>query len=352
MPSNAWNIDVVRAREARARLAPILGPGNDWAGILIGHIDTGYTDHQVFDLHGTPAIRVDDGRNFMDPNVDEPRDPLDYHGPIEQPGHGTRTLGILCGNPTDTYAGGVCPGVPVVPYRVTNSVVLRNDSINNVGRAIMDAVDRNGARVISISLGADSITQEDRLHEMGRAVDHAYEKGVIVCGAAGQTERAPASHDITVYPGRYSRSILVGGMNERRRICFDYYKDRKYVDVWAPADNVPYPNSAQGQMPPFRNFGTGDGTSFATVHVSAAAAMWLRLRGPELDQGGYSGWRRVEAFRGCLRSSFLPLAGNDAPGNQPIPLDTGILDCVRLLDSKLPKIADLKRKPLAEREDD
>ena len=35
--------------------------------------------------------------------------------------------------------------------------------------------------------------------------------------------------------------------------------------------------------PPFTNIGIGNGTSFATVHVAAAAAMWLRLRGQELD---------------------------------------------------------------------
>lgn len=348
MPSNLWNIDVVRAREAMARVSPLLGPANDWAGILIAHLDTGFTDHEVFNLESaTPAIRIADGANFMDPGVVEPRDPLDYDRVIENPGHGTRTLGLLCGNRENGYVG-VCPGVPVVPYRITNSVVLTGGRIDNLGRAIMDAVDRNGASVISISLGADSLFENARLHALGRAVDHAYESGVIVCGAAGQTENSPATLGNTVYPGRYSRSILVGGINERRKICFDYDSGREFIDVWAPADNVPRPDALAGQTPPFTDIGPGDGTSFATVHVAAAAAMWLRVRGQELNDGGYTGWRRVEAFRESLRSSFSPIAGNDAPFGKPAPNNTGILDCVRLLDGKLARLEDLTLASRAE----
>jgi subtilisin family serine protease len=348
MPSNAWNIDAVRAREAMARVSQVLGPNNDWAGILIAHLDTGFTDHAVFNLESaTPAIRIADGRNFMDPGVDEPRDPLDYDRFIEFPGHGTRTLGTLCGNLTNGYVG-LCPGVPVVPYRVTNSVVLTGGRIDNLAQAIMDAVDRNGVSVISISLGADSLFEGARLPPLGRAVDHAYENGVIVCGAAGQTENSPATLGSTVYPGRYSRSILVGGINARRRICFDYDTGRTFIDVWAPADNVPRPDAVFGEAEPFTDIGIGDGTSYATVHVAAAAAMWLRVRGQELNAGGYAGWRRVEAFREALRSTFSPLAGNDAPFGKPAPFNTGILDCVRLLDGQLAALANLTQKPLAE----
>jgi subtilisin family serine protease len=352
MPSSAWNIDAVRSREAMGRVFDAMGGNLDWRGIVVAHLDTGFTDHIVFNLSGpTPALRIADGVNYMEPGAAEARDPLDYAGGLTvYPGHGTRTLGTLCGNLPGTYTG-VCPTVPVVPYRITNGVMLTGQTIVNASLAIMDAVDRHLADVISISLGVQSVLgNRKQMHALGRAVDHAYERGVIVVGAAGQTADAPQLIGFTVYPGRYSRSILVGGINAERKVCFDYDDGRKYIDVWAPADDVRRPNSVFGLPEPFSDVGgSGDGTSYATVHVAGAAAMWLRMRGDELDAGGYTGWQRVEAFRAMLRANKQALAGNDVP-TKPTPKDTGILDCVALLDGKLPKLADLKKAARAEPE--
>jgi subtilisin family serine protease len=304
----------------------------------------------VFNLGSTtPALRIADGVNYMDPGASEPRDPLNYSGALGTvtAGHGTRTLGTLCGNLPGTYTG-VCPTVPVVPYRVTNGVMLTGQTIANTALAIMDAVDRNLVDVISISLGVQSVFGNNKqMHALGRAVDHAYERGVIVVGAAGQTEDAPELVGFTVYPGRYSRSILVGGINAQRKICFDYDDGRRYIDTWAPADDVLRPNSVLGLAEPFTDFALGDGTSYATVHVSGAAAMWLRMRGDDLDAGGYTGWQRVEAFRSVLHAAKQPLAGDDVP-TKTAPTNTGIVDCVALLDAPLPPIDTLNKAPLAE----
>lgn len=353
-PSPTWNIEAVRSREAMSRVFEAIGEDLDWDGVKIGHLDTGFTEHVVFNIGTThPAVLIDDGRNFMDPGQTEPRDPLNYAGGLGiVPGHGTRTLGVLCGNLPGTYTG-VCPTVPVVPYRVSNGVILQKARITNVASAIMDAVDRNQVSVISISLGVQSVIgNRAEMKALGQAVDHAYEQGVIICGAAGQTEGPPQLIDIPVYPGRYSRCILVGGINARWRICFDYEKDRTYVDVWAPADDIWRPNSVHGLPQPFQEVsGGGDGTSYATVHVAGAAAMWLRLRKSELDAGGYVGWQRVEAFRALLRKTFRRLKGNDVP-TKKVLTSTGILDCVAMLDAKLPKLQSLRKAPLAEKESD
>lgn len=350
MPSNTWNIDVVRAREAMALITDEFGTDFDWGSIAVAHLDTGFSNHIVFNLASTqPALRVADGMNFMDANTSEPRDPLNYSGGLTiTPGHGTRTLGVLCGNLPGTFTG-VCPGVPVIPYRITNGVMLTGVTINNAALAIMDAVDRNLADVISISLGAQSVVgNRKEMHALGRAVDYVYERGVIVVGAAGQTQDAPQLVGFTVYPGRYSRAILVGGINSDLEVCFDYEIGGSYVDVWAPADDVRRPNAVFGLPEPFIDVaGNGDGTSYATVHVSGAAAMWLRMHGEALDKGGYTGWRRVEAFRAMLRANKKALAGNDVM-NRKTPKDSGILDCVALLKAKLPKFDSLKKAALAE----
>ena len=143
----------------------------------------------------------------------------------------------------------------------------------------------------------------------------------------------------------------MGGINARRRICFDYEVGRTDIDTWAPADDIWRPNSVNGLPQPFTEVsGDGDGTSYATVHVSGAAAMWLRVRRQELDDGGYVGWQRVEAFRALLRKTFQPLAGNDVR-NKPLTT-SGILDCVAMLEAKLPKLSTLKKATRAEPEID
>ena len=95
----------------------------------------------------------------------------------------------------------------------------------------MDAVDRNLADVISISLGVQSIIGNiKQMHALGRAVDHAYERGVIIVCAAGQTDDAPQLVGATVYPGRYSRTIMAGGISSDMKVCFDYEIGRPFVE--------------------------------------------------------------------------------------------------------------------------
>ena len=349
-----WYVKAVRAPEAMEKVAAEIGEAADWQGVTIAHLDTGFTNHAVFNLlTSRPALRTADGMNFVDAGVTEPRDPLNYGGGLaEYPGHGTRTAGVLCGNLRGEFVG-LCPTVPVVPYRITNSVMLTGQTIVNAALAIMDAVDRNLADVISISLGVQSVIgNRKQMHALGRAVDHAYERGVIVVAAGGQTDDAPQLVGFEVYPARYSRAIGAGGINEALKICYDYEIGREDIDVWAPADNIIRPNSILGQPEPFTHIGNkADGTSYATVHVAAGAAMWLRMRGVELEEKGYVGWRRVEAFRSLLRSSARKLKGNDVRRKDP-PTRTGILDCLALIEAQLPALSSLKEAPRAEPEVD
>ena len=79
--------------------------------------------------------------------------------------------------------------------------------------------------------------------------------------------------------------------------------------------------------------------------------MWLRKHAVQLDEEGYTGWQRVEAFRSMLRKHKRALAGNGVPTRKG-PTDTGILDCVALLTNDLPPLSSLKKAALAEPEID
>ena len=218
----------------------------------------------------------------------------------------------------------------------------------------MDAVDRNLADVISISLGVQSVFGNvKQMHALGRAVDHAYERGVIIVGAAGQTEDAPQLVGFTVYPGRYSRTILVGGINADMKVCFDYENGRQFVDVWAPADDIRRPNSVFGMPEPFKELrGNGDGTSYATVHVAGAAAMWLRKRGARARRRTAisAGSASRRSARCCARHSGARRQRRaDAARARPIPASSIASRCSRTNCRRSP---DLKKAQLAEPEID
>ena len=88
------------------------------------------------------------------------------------------------------------------------------------------------------------------------------------------------------------------------------------------------------------DYGVGDGTSYAAPHVTALAAMWLRHRGPEIEElYGTEGdrWMIVEAFRRLLRQTQLR-----PPFKAPDGCRAGMLNGAALLKAKLPKPATLR----------
>ena len=171
---------------------------------------------------------------------------------------------------------------------------------------------------------------------MGRAVDKAYLNGIIICCAAGQFI------DRVCYPAKHRRTIGVGGYRKSGR---QYQKYDRYgrIDSWAPADNITRPNVAD--LTTYSN--DGDGTSYSTVHVSAAAAMWLRFHGAAIGQTYGNGaddlWRRVEAFRLALRLSQRVLPFKVTPATHP-GNSAGKLDIANLLSVPLPPWDHLMRE--------
>jgi len=358
-----WNLGMVYAREARAMLPRTAAGAIDWGDVRVGHLDTGYTRSPVFgDLQaGQSWLRPDLGLNLVDGTAD-PLDPLNYEG---NPGHGTRTLSVICGDaklvdPVNESEIGVAPGLPVVPVRVVNSVVLiRERHREAVAEGIRHAV-AQGCRVISISLGVPFFAGH-RTGGLGKAVDRAYEAGVIIAAAGGQVI------DRVTYPGKYNRTIGVGGVTWQRRVWFAYEQGQEMIDVWAPAEDVPVadrhvePNQTalapvEGDDPGSFDVLSGSsaamagslglkltkskGTSFATAHVAAAAAMWLRLRGADLNRRYDEPWQRVEAFRRLLRHR-----NQQALHGQSSRDGARVLTIDRLLDTPLPDAGSLVKAP-------
>lgn len=201
-------------------------------------------------------------------------------------------MSVLTGFEKDVYAG-VAPQLPVVPYRVTDTVLLGGNTERlNVAAAIRHAIDVNSCQIISISLGWPTMKNSI----LGDAVDYAYDNGVILVAAGGQEINSAC------YPGKYFRAIGVGGYTDDHKIFEDYENMNNYMDIWAPAKHVWHAKVAAPNGQPQYEFGKG--TSFATPYVAAAAAMWLLKHGNTLNHKyGTELWKRVEAFRMVLKLS-------------------------------------------------
>lgn len=325
-PGDGWFLVEVKAPGAWA-LFPGGLQGQAWRTIKVGHVDTGIAPHPAFG--GGPQTSKNvlwhEGVNYKGSGF--PVDPLGYPG---NPGHGTKTASVIAGCDEENGYYGVAPGATVVPYRVTNSVVV--DFLNNktaMDKAITHAVAHAGCRVVSISLGDPCGASTS----VGAAIDLAYEEGVIVVAAAGNV-----TSEVT-YPGRYARTITAGGSTKSGRPWQGGSRGVR-VDLSAPAADVyrAEPGGLYG--------GGGDGTSYATAQIAGAAVLWLAYRSEEIKRIYNQGWQIVEAFRTLARQSAR------VPPNWPDrEFGAGVLDCEALLKASLPAPASLvKKTPLAAEE--
>ena len=339
-----WNHRLVKASQAWARMPKTPAGEIDWDDITLAHLDTGYSEHPCFNPWSggaSPSVLTAKGKSYAAPLNGGGRDPFRETG-IQPPGHGTKTCSVICGIDGSRFTG-IAPRLPVIPLRVTDSSLVTDKVAKAIGKALRNVADNKLAPVVSISLGFPLLSGP----EMGRAVDHAYEKGVIVVAAAGQVI------DRMTYPGKHLRTIGVGGITRyraagkwRHRI-YAVYDSYSRIDTWAPAEKV-------GRASPFRDYGgvgspdelygEGDGTSYATAHAAAAAALWCRFHGLSALRQRYSrGWDFVEAFRQCLYKSEQRF--RMPPARQPHDSRGKMLDIDKLLQAALPDPADLKKEP-------
>lgn len=307
-----WQITVTGVDAAWGLFDPT--PGKlPWADIRVGHIDTGCTRHPALGFNGDNSdyVRADLGRNLFSDFLPLPdpglpgNDPPEETGPFDNlgganGGHGTRTLSVLAGF-LDLPDGslppfyGAAPGACVIPYRVTNSVLI--DHVQRlIAQAIDDAIGQ-GCRVITMSLGG--IVPFGRL---AKAIDGAYEAGVIVCAAAGNVIR-----EVT-YPGRFNRVVTVGGAGPVGTTGFrpwDGAARGQFVDVCGPADGVRRASvERRNGMLNYFVAANGNGTSYATALCAGIAVLWLAKRGADLQAAyGDPGWRWAAAFKRLLKET-------------------------------------------------
>jgi subtilisin family serine protease len=221
---------------------------NDGTGATVAVVDSGVQANHP-DLNG----KVDPGWQF----VNNGSLGVPFSG-TDPSGHGTHvagTIGAIANN--SIGVAGMAPGARILPVRVLNA--NGNGSASDVAKGITWAAD-NGADVINLSLGGPESTGVEA------AIDHANALGVVVVAAAGNEGKLgnPPS-----YPAAYNRTIAVAALylkNNGGLGHASYSTANCYVDVAAPG-------TAIVSTWPAGTYAYESGTSMATPHVSAAAAL-------------------------------------------------------------------------------
>jgi hypothetical protein len=312
-PELAWNLgdQYSQLKNARDRVGP-----DKQKRIVIAHVDTGYDPQHVTVPRNLDTARQ---RNFIDGQpVDDAVDRAPQNGgPLSNRGHGPATLGQLAGSALDgtspgwpdftDFIGGA-PFATVVPIRIADGVVHFTTSSMVKGFRYATSI---GAHILSMSMGGLS---SDLLVD---AVNEAYEQGVFMVTAAGNSYANVWMPNSIVFPARYRRVLAATGIMANGRSYSGLhpgtmqgnYGPASKMDtaLGAYTPNVPWP---QMGCPDVVNM-SGAGTSSATPQIAAAAALWMAEHWDAIKS--YAPWARVEATRAALfKAARLQTAGMDA----------------------------------------
>lgn len=205
--------------------------------------------------------------------------------PDDLNGHGTHVAGIIA-DCVDNL------NVKILPIRVLDDRgsdgLMVNTFISTVALGIEFAVN-NGVDIINLSLGStrpenyeseyEKTGYEEYTGYIEKSVKYAVDNDIVVCAAAGNGDDNGNPVDTSrVCPASIEDIIVVGAIDSNGNIG-SYSNYGKSVDVCAPGNDiystVPVEMSYDGS-----GIGRKSGTSMATPHVAAAAAM-LRLANPD-----------------------------------------------------------------------
>jgi subtilisin family serine protease len=262
--ANIWSLSNIKAR-------PVHQAGNTGIGAKIGIIDSGINYNHP-DLAGNYAGGHDFVENENDLGVREGNGAMDVYG------HGTHVAGTACAVQNGFGAVGVAPDCILYSLRVLNDAGSGNTS--DILAAVQWAVD-NDLDVINLSLGRSS--------DMGSiaqtAFENAYNTGVLIVAAAGNSGNPPGKGTNTIYPANYDSVIAVAATDiNNKRASFS--STGANVELAAPGvsvystwnDNTSYSNP-QPECFDYNSdtiqdcYKEGSGTSMASPHVAGVAAL-------------------------------------------------------------------------------
>lgn len=364
---NEWPLEFCNVKEAWSLPLPEHGRGKaKGEGIIILHPDTGYTNHPELLKGGRYLTSYPQARNFFGrfSKLYTAEDTMDG----THPSHGTTTASLMFsdeGHPTfnppnsdypaytvpaNFFVTGIAPKAKVLPYRVTNNVLLKTltsqkgylknyeeNTYVTLARALYYALSRknNQIGVVSISLGG--IRSPTVLSE---ALAKCRKEGLIVCAAAGQFFKSYGFKN-PVFPGSSPHTICSAGCKrDYSRPEIGFYGNE--VDITVPSWGMilarTVGDASTSENPnPVRRYGIdsdASGTSYAAALTAGACALWLAFHNRTRLIETYGKPFLFDVFRHCLIESC-----DNRDGTWPRDRGFGVLHVEALLSHPLPTVA-------------
>lgn len=221
-------------------------------GVTVAVVDTGIAcyDQSGFmkgtDLAGTSCVP---GYNFVGKNTIA----------ADDQGHGTHVAGTIA-QTTNNGVGvaGLAHCAKLMPVKVLSKQGW--GTMADVAEGIRWAAD-HGAQIINLSLGSSIKSKV-----VEKAVVHAHKKGVVVVAAAGNSGKSVG------YPAGYRQAIAVSATDRNDNIAW-FSSRGPEVAIGAPGVAVTQQTVCEAGKNKCEQWGVFNGTSMASPHVAAAAAL-------------------------------------------------------------------------------
>ena len=237
--SKQWNLRSINVEQAWNETK-----GKD---VTVAVIDTGVA--QVPDLKETGFA---EGYDFVNDQIDASDDQ----------GHGTHVAGTIAQSTNNNYGvAGIAYEANIMPIKVLDA--SGGGTIADIAEGIRFAAD-NGADVINMSLGGGGAS-----HLMEEAINYAYDQGVVLVAAAGNSSQNSSS-----FPARYAKVISVSALDSSGDKA-PYSNYGAGVDISAPGGSESG-KILQETIDPSTGksvFAGYQGTSMASPHVAGVAAL-------------------------------------------------------------------------------
>ncbi|QPC47565.1 S8 family peptidase [Mangrovibacillus cuniculi] len=238
------------------------------AGVKVGVIDTGINKNH-------PDLKIAGGISFIE-GVNSYDDPN---------GHGTHVAGIIAALDNTIGVVGIAPDVELFAIRslASNGYGNQSDIVAGVDWAIKQGLD-----IINLS-----VTTSQGSSALREIIEKAYEQGMIVVAASGNSSSSLPSNTEVLYPARYPEVIAVGSIGrDQSRSVFSYFGEN--LEFVAPGDGI-YSTTQDSLTDKNDDYGYSTGTSMASPFLAATAALYKEAY-PELSNKEIRALMRKNAY--------------------------------------------------------